>query len=386
MERNIKIAYFLTVLKNSWYWLGIWVFYYLLFTNYAGIGLLETLLIGSAILGEIPTGAIADLLGKKKTLLIALFLLTAGLFAIGLTPNFLVLTIGVLIAGIGMSFYSGTIEALIYDSLKELKKEGKYHRVIANIGSLQLIAPAITGLMGGFIYLYSPRLPFILHGISYFFGFLLCFFFVEPHFDTEKFSLKSFFIQTMQGFGELTKTIDISNQTILLISIGAIVVIADEMLNGFLAVEFGFNEQLAGVFWSTVYVISSIISQLTPGFVKYFDENKSILISGIMIGITFVISPYLGLFLGGISLLVRSSFQVTFFNLASILINKNTESKYRATTLSTFNMLKNIPYVLFAFLIGSMADKYSAKVIAFWLGIVLFSLLFFQIKQRRQIS
>src|SRR3990167_10935878 len=98
MDRNIKIAYVLTVLKNSWFWLGIWVFYYLLFTNYAGIGIVETGLIVGMTLGEIPTGAIADLLGKKKTLITAYFLMAVGLFGIGLTPNFILLWMSVFIS------------------------------------------------------------------------------------------------------------------------------------------------------------------------------------------------------------------------------------------------------------------------------------------------
>ena len=45
VHKNIAISYILTFCKNSWFWLGIWVFYYLRFTNYAGIGIIETLLI-----------------------------------------------------------------------------------------------------------------------------------------------------------------------------------------------------------------------------------------------------------------------------------------------------------------------------------------------------
>ena len=64
--KNVKIAYVLSFLWRSWFWLGIWVFYYLRFTDYAGIGLLEAVMITTASLGEIPTGAIADVWGKKK--------------------------------------------------------------------------------------------------------------------------------------------------------------------------------------------------------------------------------------------------------------------------------------------------------------------------------
>ena len=74
MTRNIYLAYFLAAMKHSWFFLGIWVFYYLQFTDYAGIGLLETIMIGTTTLGEIPTGAVADLFGKKKTLVLSFFL------------------------------------------------------------------------------------------------------------------------------------------------------------------------------------------------------------------------------------------------------------------------------------------------------------------------
>lgn len=65
-HRNIILAYILSYLRQSCFWLGIWVYYYLRFTNYAGIGLIESIMILTMTVGEIPTGAIADLLGKKE--------------------------------------------------------------------------------------------------------------------------------------------------------------------------------------------------------------------------------------------------------------------------------------------------------------------------------
>jgi hypothetical protein len=75
--------------------------------------------------------------------------------------------------------------------------------------------------------------------------------------------------------------------------------------------------------------------------------------------------------LGGISIALRSSLEGIFGNLASITINQNTESRFRATTLSTFNMIKNVPYILSAYFIGSISDKLSAKTTAMYLGALL---------------
>lgn len=73
--RNIKLIYILSILYNSWFWIGIWVLYYLRYTSYAGIGLLESVMIFTSTTTEIPTGAIADLLGRKKTLTMSLWVL-----------------------------------------------------------------------------------------------------------------------------------------------------------------------------------------------------------------------------------------------------------------------------------------------------------------------
>lgn len=58
-------------------------------------------------------------------------------------------------------------------------------------------------------------------------------------------------------------------------------------------------------------------------------------------------------------------------NEVSAEINDSTESKYRATTLSTFSLLKNIPYALSVYLLTSLLDKVSAFHMARLLGYVM---------------
>jgi MFS family permease len=374
-ERNIRLAYALCILRNTWFWLWVWVFYYLLYTNYAGIGLIETGLFLTITLLEIPTGAIADLLGKKPTLILSFLMHTIGAFITAFAPNYPTLLFSILILGIGGSLFSGTFEALIYDSLKQEKQEEKYHKIIANMTTLRLVTPAVCGLIGGFLYAISPNLPFIANAITYGIGFVLSFFLIEPLIDTEKFSLKSFIKQTKEGIRELTKTTTIREQTFLLLSIAVIVVIGDEMLNSFLGVEFGFTATQLGILWAIIYVFSGIASQFSSNISHTFKGNKGAILIGCVYAITLVISPVVGLVFGALSLLVRTSVQAIFMNISSVIINNNTESRYRATTLSTFNMFTNIPYMLTAYGVGVLADMYSAKIVGFGLGVVIVILL-----------
>jgi len=386
MNKNIFLSYLLVFFKNSWFWLGVWVFYYLRYTNYAGIGIIETVLIITMTMAEIPTGAIADLIGKKKTLFFSFLIQAIGNVMFGLSSSFIFLVFSVFVSAIGAALFSGTLEALVYDTLKQDNQQAKYDKKIANINTIQLIAPAICGALGGLMYMANPRLPFFASGVFYLLGCVVTIFLTEPIIDTIRFSASNYVLQIKQGFKQLTKTNDITNQTILLLSIGVIVVIIDEMLNSFLGVEFGLKAGSMGILWAVIYVVSALASQTIPLLNKRLGQNNTILFSGGIIAITMLLSPLLGLVFGGLSLLVRSSSQSIYWGLTSIAINNNTESKYRATTISTFNMIRNIPYVLCAFFIGTLSDKYSAKGIAFFLGALLLLFLIIQLLRSKMLS
>ena len=75
--------------------------------------------------------------------------------------------------------------------------------------------------------------------------------------------------------------------------------------------------------------------------------------------------------LGGLTIIFRAAMHSNYDNIASVMINNNTESMYRATTISTFNMLSKIPYALLAYPIGTAMDIYSPANFAFGLGTVL---------------
>jgi MFS family permease len=372
---NIRLAYLLSYLNKSWFWIGIWVLYYLRFTNYAGIGALESLMIITSVLAEIPTGAVADLIGKKLTLSISFMLGSVGSFIMGLAPNLTVLAISIFVMTIGGALYSGTFEALVYDSLKDFKKQKTYDKVIENVSSVSHIAFALSGIVGGGMYAVNPGLPFVAVGVAYFIGFIVTLFLREPKIDTEKFSLKSYIYQTKQGFGQLFKNKRVGRSTWVLLIIGFFVVISYQSLNDIQAVEYGFNSYQLGFLAALLYIVAAFASQLSSRIGGAGKRMKGVYVTTIVFSLTFLISPILGLFSGGIMLIIRYASQVIYENIGSAVINENTESRYRATTLSTFNMIRNIPYVILAYGVGVAMDFMTAKMFAMFMGIVLIFIL-----------
>ncbi len=376
---NIKLAYVLSFLNKAWFWVAIWILYYLRFTDYSGIGLIESIMIVFSIFLEIPTGAIADLLGKKKTLIISMLFWTAGNLIMAISPNFTVLVFSVFFMTLGGSLYSGTFEALVYDSLKEEKKEHLYHRIISNISSIDSISMAICAIVGGFLYAINPQYPFFASAAAYFLGAILVFFFKEPHIDSEKFSFNAFIVQNKMGLRELFHGKKNTLMILFLLPLMAIYVFGYQFLQDAIHLDLGYKEKELGFIFAGICLVAAIFSQFTHIVHKRVSFISFTLFSTFITGFVFItisfVSPILALLLS----YMRIGTLTIQYNLSSQVINSISSSKNRATTLSTFSLLCNLPYVIVAFFMGKIIDTYSALTFSFYLGMLTLIIVAYQI-------
>lgn len=325
---------------------------------------------------EVPTGVLADTIGKRKTLMLAFLFSGISGIVFGFTTDFPMLVLSVILVSIGAACYSGTLESLQYDSLKDLGKEKKFDKVNANTNTFSLAASAICGVMGGFLYSYIPGLPFILVGVFQLIGFFVVFLLKEPSHDTNTFMLSKFIKNQLQGFRELSRTKTIRSQTLLLVGTGLFMIIASEMLDYVQGVEFGFQPHQFGIIAAGMYVLASFASQLVPILHKRMSAILIVCLSAGVVAITFLISPLLGLMSGGIMLAIRWSFESIFDGGTSLVVHNNVNSTYRATTISTLKLLKNLPYAFVAYFLGFIMEKASARIFGLWMGIALGIVLF----------
>ena len=368
--KNIKIAYILSFLWRSWFWLGIWIFYYLRFTDYAGIGFLEAVMITTSTLGEIPTGVIADIVGKKKAVFLAFLLGIIGNVVMAFSPNYPVLIGSIIIMTLGGAFYSGSLEALVYDSLKELKKENIYEHVIGRMTTMQNLGMAFAGITGGFLYKWNVSLPFLMVAVAYLVGLFYSLALTEPSIDTEKYSLSRFVKQNAQGFRQIFSSKRITFMTLAFLVPGAFMIATENVLNDATAVELGFNSVELGIFAILLYLFGVLVSEKTAWIITKLSSTWIYIGTIGVYAITLVLMPKATFIAGALLLLTRFGVQTFFGNYESVRINAIIDSKYRATTLSTFSLLRNVPYVLTATLIGMMMNAYTAKLFSMYFGII----------------
>ncbi len=127
--RNIPLYYLFQFVRGFHFWLPIW-FLFLQSQHglsYVQIGFMEVLFGIATIFAEVPTGAIADRFGRRVALgLGALgFAAATVLFAI---LNFPILILGHLFMAITRTMMSGSDDALLFDTLRQLKRTDEYER------------------------------------------------------------------------------------------------------------------------------------------------------------------------------------------------------------------------------------------------------------------
>ena len=127
--RNIPLYYLFQFVRGFHFWLPIW-FLFLQSQHglsYVQIGLMEVLFGIATILAEVPTGAIADRFGRRVALGLGA-LGFAGATVLFALLNFPALIVGHLFMSITRTLMSGSDDALLFDSLRQLRKTDEYER------------------------------------------------------------------------------------------------------------------------------------------------------------------------------------------------------------------------------------------------------------------
>jgi MFS family permease len=245
---------------------------------------------------EIPTGAIADLLGKRNTLIASFVFRSAGNILMGLATSFSQIGFSVFIMTIGGALYSGTMESLVYDSLKEKGQESRFDKIVAHTTSIQLIATAIASIAGGLLYMKSVQLPFFALAACQIIALVLCVMLTEPKVDSYRFSFKRYKNQLASGFSQLFSVQAVKKRLLFILMLGALFVVSYEVVSDIVLVEFGYNAKEIGILISIMYIVGAISSQITPYLSRRFGLMPSILGTSIVGATTYVVTPILNKF------------------------------------------------------------------------------------------
>lgn len=328
-------------------------------------------MITMASLGEIPTGAIADIFGKKWAVSLAFLISGIGNLIMAFAPSYSVLLVSVITMTFGGAFYSGSLEALVYDSLIEENKVSAYKKVVGRMTTMQNLGMALAGIVGGFLYQINISLPFLMVSVAYAIGLIVSFQLEEPKVDSQTYSWKKFIAQNKEGISQLFSTKVIAYMVWLLLIPSAFILATENVLNDATALELGFNSIQLGIFVTVLYLFGIVVSEKTEWMMNKLNSKWFYILLIALYIFTLLVMPRATFWIGATLLLLRYGTQTIFHNYRSVRLNAVIDSKYRATTLSTFSLLEGIPYILGATGIGFLMNVYTAKMFSMYFGIIL---------------
>ncbi|MFA5026221.1 MAG: MFS transporter [Candidatus Shapirobacteria bacterium] len=375
LARNVKIYYLQKLLLGLEFFLPVWVAFELKFTNFAGLAILETIQAMVVVLTELPTGAFADIFGRKKSIILGMFSVGILYFIFPFSPNFTFMCYLFAVWGLAGTFVSGADSALLYDSLKDIGRADDFAKISSKGALIYRMAIALGTLVGGFIYtLWNPA-PFLLYGVVYLIAATSAIFLTEPKIDSEKFSMSNYFFQTIRGVKEAFKNLYISCLSIYYIIIGAFSWAATFYFSNIYAQQNGFGPREQSILFSIVYFIKSIFAVLIAHFEHLFDRKKIYLTLFVFSVLSFLPAYFIhGAWI--ITIIFATELVSSLrFTLLDKYVNQEFESKNRATALSFLSLAISLIYVFVVYSTRNISDFSGVGTIYSVLGLICFVIL-----------
>ena len=364
-QRNLKLFTWFRALFTSRFYYPIYTILFLdMGLTIEEFALLNTLWAATIVFAEVPSGALADTWGRKKLLVATSVLMIFELLAlivcpIGRTPWLLpLMALNRLCSGLAEAAASGADEALAYDSLVELKREGEWNKTLARTSRVNSVFMLGCMIVGSIVYdqrLMAPlglskeliiKAPIILNMISA----IACFFVAIGFYESATPKKESF-------VSEISSATRLTLETGLWILKSPVLVITllfglcfDNVISMFMTISTEYNRmiEIPISMMGFVGAAMSVLGFVTPSIAMYltgrFSLTKNMLILFVVSLVGFVglaqAWPYYGLVPS--ALLAGCMYVIGF--MMSFYLNKFAPSEKRATVLSFRGLSFNIAY------------------------------------------
>lgn len=361
-RRNIKLEYLFTFVKNFNLTNAFWLIY-LAFKGLTlfQIGIVEAIFHLTSFTMEIPTGAIADLYGRKVSRLIGLLLYIGYITILVLSDNFYLIAIAFVLCGLSYTLESGAGDALVYDSLLETGNEDDYKGVQANKEILFQVASIISTIVAGYVALHDYDLIFKIMILITIAAFLVVVRMKETtlHEQGEK-VIKKFKHQYIDSLSYIWHR---KNLLLLIIIVSLFTFPVTTLFfyaqNYFISK--GFNEFEIALILG-LHSLGSVLGAYYISRREHDDRTLFIIFPLIQIILLWLfITEY-----GFIALILLGPIDSILYVVFSDYINKLVPSTKRATILSVSGMLFSFLMILVFPLIGYIAEHYGFIVGFTW--------------------
>ena len=359
---NIGKMYWMRLLFNMHFYSAVLVPFY---TEWGGIRFSRILFLNAwfmfwNFLLEIPTGTVADFLGRKLSLLLGCMIGAVGVLIYASYPHFLVFLLAEVILAVSYTLISGADEALVYDSLKEIGQTHISKKVFSRMESLKLTGIVIGAISGGFVAKHlGLRMPMLVQAIPLAFAGVLAASLKEPRISqkTPTLSFSAYRKILVDGVKYFWRSKILKMLTLDMVMVFAFAWIIIWFYQALLK-NAGVDIAYFGIVHAFMSLSQILVINNFLRLEKWLGSKKRLLfLSAFLTGVFFIVlgvTSYVPLVIAGI--ILSAGFGLSRGPLFSSYMNKYIPSDKRATILSTTSMLRTFSIVVVNTVSGLLAD------------------------------
>lgn len=356
-----------------------------LFLLYRGIELYQIAILIAfwsilTILLEIPSGALADKWSRKNMLVLSALFTSLCYVTWLFSSNFWLFLIGFTFRTLSGTFESGTMEAYVFDFLKQNRKEEEFEKIWGRGQACLSIGIAVALSLGGFLSTYSYELVVALSALSPLFTLATSLLFPQVY-PVTLIGEKSYLSILKDGIKKAFSNTVLVRVFLYSAIVYAALGILDEYDQVMLSSWFNMSKTFIGIWLATAIGISSL-SGLYAHKLKHMGWgllNTIAAVSGILLTIIclFNTKPLLGTFL----IFWTSSVMINV--LTQGIIQREIPSRERATITSVNSLVTETGAVVLGLSFGFIANRYSIQIGYGFYGIVIITYLSVKLIIRR---
>lgn len=342
---------------------------YVIFLISRGLNLFEVNLVNmtffaTMFLFEIPTGAVADVFGRKVSFVASCFLFALGMFMYSMANSFWGFAAAEITSAIGATLASGAFQAWLVDRIKHYGYEDSLSPIFAKQQYVTGIAGIVGALCGAFLADKNIVLPWIVGGsLMIVVGITAAILMKEEYFVKKKFSFKS-------GFQAMGETIRVSTQygfknkaVRFLLAISMMQFFAVQAPNmqwqPFFS-QFLSSKTSLGFIWTGMAVFMMIGAAIAPRLIKKgMSEKKAILMTQGAVGVGILSTTYFGLPVALAIFLLHEIARGTYYPLQEMYLHDNIPSQQRATLVSLDSMFHHLGGMIGLLMFGFIGEYVS---------------------------
>jgi MFS family permease len=339
----------------------------------------------SIVIFEIPTGVFADKFGRKPLLLIGAVLSVFEFIILLFAYDFWVFASVVFLAGISSACTSGAWNALLYDSLAAVNKQGSFEKMVGRLNSLDFIGAMIAALSGSVLAkYYGFELNYILSAISMCLAFVFTILLKEPprtslevKKKTEQENFMVYIKKSLLFYKSNPKLVTILTHAM---AIGACITYLDEFWQLYLN-EVGFSVLFFGVFSACISLVRIPGNILAASLLTYFKAETIILFILGLTTVSFLVTAIFPGVFGLLTIIVIFIGSGVMDPVVTGYLHHHGNSDIRATIESFQSLIESVITFSVGIGFGVISSYFSVVSGFFYLGV--FSCLFSFIFLRR---